>query len=164
MSIKIWLGDLGKYNAGNLVGEWLELPMDSDDLQAKINQYSRDGQGDYFIADHECDIDGLVGEYSNPHKLNELAETLDGMGDHDTARVSFLISYHGYSASDALEKYEDVDFYEGMTLKDLAEHLVDVGCFGEIPEHLANYIDYDAIARDLGCDYVETKEGCFRHD
>jgi len=28
--------------------------------------------------------------------------------------------------------------------------------FGDIPEHLANYIDLDAIARDLAFDYSET--------
>ena len=30
------------------------------------------------------------------------------------------------------------------------------GLFGDIPERLAGYIDYDAIARDLAMDYGET--------
>ena len=34
---------------------------------------------------------------------------------------------------------------------------VDDGLFGDIPEHLATYIDYDAIARDLAMDYAETR-------
>jgi len=33
---------------------------------------------------------------------------------------------------------------------------VDEGLFGEIPAAIANYLDYDAIARDLGMDYSET--------
>tara|TARA_R110002167_G_scaffold30531_6_gene101054 strand:+ start:58 stop:564 length:507 start_codon:yes stop_codon:yes gene_type:complete len=50
----------------------------------------------------------------------------------------------------------DVDIYEMDTMRELAEEFVDEGLFGEIPEHLANYIDYDAIARDLAMDYGQT--------
>jgi hypothetical protein len=50
----------------------------------------------------------------------------------------------------------DIDVYRVDTWRDLAEQFVDDGLFGEIPDHLANYIDYDAIARDLQHDYSET--------
>ena len=33
---------------------------------------------------------------------------------------------------------------------------MDEGIFGEIPVSIQNYLDYDAIARDLGMDYTET--------
>jgi len=51
----------------------------------------------------------------------------------------------------------DIDIYEMDSLKELAEHFVDEGLFGEIPESLINYIDYDAIARDLSMDYSEER-------
>ena len=51
----------------------------------------------------------------------------------------------------------DVDIYEMDSLRDLAEHFVDEGLFGDIPDRLAFYIDYDAIARDLAVDYSETR-------
>ncbi|WP_307374309.1 antirestriction protein ArdA [Peteryoungia aggregata] len=51
----------------------------------------------------------------------------------------------------------DVDIYEEDSMKALAERFVDDGLFGEIPDHLAHYIDYDAIARDLSMDYTETE-------
>ena len=50
----------------------------------------------------------------------------------------------------------DVDIYELDTMRALAEQFVDDGLFGDIPEHLANYIDFDAIARDLAMDYGQT--------
>jgi len=50
----------------------------------------------------------------------------------------------------------DVDIYELDSLRELAEQFVDEGLFGEIPKHLENYLDYDAMARDLGMDYSET--------
>ena len=49
----------------------------------------------------------------------------------------------------------DIDIYEGLTMRELAEQFVDEGLFGDIPEHLAGYIDYEAIARDLAMDYAQ---------
>ena len=49
----------------------------------------------------------------------------------------------------------DVTIYHEVSLKDLAEQFVEEGLFGDVPESLASYIDYDAIARDLGYDYTE---------
>lgn len=43
----------------------------------------------------------------------------------------------------------DVTIYHVFSLRELAEQFVEEGLFGDIPERLQNYIDYDAIARDL---------------
>lgn len=51
----------------------------------------------------------------------------------------------------------DMTLYEVDTMRELAEQFVDEGLFGEIPESLQFYIDYDAIARDLSIDYGETR-------
>ena len=49
----------------------------------------------------------------------------------------------------------EVDLYELDSLKDLACQFVEEGLFGETPEKIAGYLDYDLIARDLGMDYAE---------
>lgn len=49
----------------------------------------------------------------------------------------------------------DVDIYEEDNLKELAIRFVDEGLFGDIPENIQCYLDYDVIARDLGMDYSE---------
>ena len=51
----------------------------------------------------------------------------------------------------------EIDLYQFGCMQDLAEHFVDEGLFGEIPEHLQFYLDYAAIARDLSMDYAETE-------
>jgi antirestriction protein len=165
MEIRIWLGDLGAYNAGSLVGEWLSLPMDAEELAAKVAKYSHDGTQDYFIADWEYPsaFNNLVSEHSNPIALNETAERLAELSKYDLARVGYLVSA-GQDVSDALDNYEDVTFYEGQSLKDVAYQLVDDGLFGDIPKDIASYIDYDAIARDLQHDgYDETPTGVFEY-
>lgn len=50
-----------------------------------------------------------------------------------------------------------IDVYSVDSLRDLAIEFVNDGLFGEIPKHLENYIDIDAIAADLRFDYTETK-------
>lgn len=50
----------------------------------------------------------------------------------------------------------DIDIYEDLTMRDLAELFVDDGLFGDIPESLAAYLDMDVIARDLAMDYTDT--------
>ena len=54
----------------------------------------------------------------------------------------------GYSFDPATVHPDDfeVDIYHMDSMRDLAEHFVDEGLYGEIPKHLAYYIDYDAIA------------------
>jgi len=47
----------------------------------------------------------------------------------------------------------EVEIYECDSLRDLAEQFVDDGLFGEIPPPLSGYIDFEAIARDLACDF-----------
>ena len=50
-----------------------------------------------------------------------------------------------------------IDYYCADSMKELAERFVEDGLFGDIPENLQFYIDYDAIARDLSMDYSETE-------
>lgn len=80
--------------------------------------------------------------------------------DEDDKR-SFIIAVGecGYSFDHDSVKPDDfeVDIYQCESMKELAEQFVDEGLFGDIPEHLTNYIDYDAIARDLAVDYSETR-------
>lgn len=47
--------------------------------------------------------------------------------------------------------------YAAETLRGLDEKFVDDGLFGGVPATLQFYIDYDAIARELGMDYAEIR-------
>ncbi len=50
----------------------------------------------------------------------------------------------------------DITIYEEDSYRDLAFRFVDEGLFGNVPESLASYIDYDVIARDLEIEYSDT--------
>jgi antirestriction protein len=48
-------------------------------------------------------------------------------------------------------------------MEDFAYDLVEQGAFGEIPDSIANYLDYEKIARDLSYDYWEEDGHIFRN-
>lgn len=157
--MKIWLGSLDAYNNGKLEGEWIDLSLETrTSLETIISKYTNDGESDYFIADWEADIDGLkITEHSDPFDLLDIQDQLDRLDDYDKERIDFLL-YQGCDFEEALEKYEEVSVYDG-SLKDTAEQLVDDGLFGDIPDSIANYIDYDAIAYDLNIDGYTERNG-----
>lgn len=86
----------------------------------------------------------------------ELAEELD---EHEKRVLIIAGAELGYTIDpkDADPEAFDIDIYEGLSMRELGEQFVDDGLFGEIPEQLAHYIDYDAIARDLAIEYTETE-------
>lgn len=53
--VKVWVGNLGKYNEGNLVGKWIELPIDEDDLEKVLESIGIDNEEyeEIFIADYD---------------------------------------------------------------------------------------------------------------
>ena len=58
---KIYLTNLGKYNEGELVGKWIDLPISEEELEATLEEIGIDGEKyeETFITDYETDINGL---------------------------------------------------------------------------------------------------------
>ncbi|GAA6210955.1 hypothetical protein NBRC116602_06950 [Hyphomicrobiales bacterium 4NK60-0047b] len=75
----------------------------------------------------------------------------------ESDKISYIIAVGecGYSHNQVVDAPEDIDItlYEIQFMRELAEQFVDDGLFGEIPTALVNYIDYQAIARDLEMEY-----------
>ena len=112
---------------------------------------------EYFITDTEG-IPFEVGEYDNLYGLNDKLEQYDALDEREQLCVAFLLS-ESYDWDYSMENYDDVILYSNESLEDVAYALVEEGCFGSVGDGLVNYIDYDAIARDLGHDgYVQTDE------
>lgn len=156
--MKIYLTNLAKYNEGTLVGKWIDLPCDN--LAEQVKEVLGNDE-EYFITDYESDF--KISEHDSPYRLNDFCEELEKLDNQDIKKVIYLIENIGLSKEEALENYENVTLYENMTLKDVAYEQVDEGLFGEIPDSIANYIDYDAIAIDLCHDSYIEKNGDVYH-
>jgi hypothetical protein len=155
--MEIYITDLSAY-ATHLIGEWISLPMNEDDLQAKIDEILTIGAkacGDFkheevFITDYECDF-MEIGEYDNIFKLNEIAEQADGLNDHELKMIGFLIR-NGLvkDFEEALDRYEDVIIHENCSFQDIAYDFVNE-CYNlnDLPSIISNNIDYESIGRQM---------------
>ena len=102
----------------------------------------------------------LVDARKRPHVIKGATylEACDAWDDFQKQKVIIAVGECGYAFTLGADDPDslDVDIYPVETLRELAEQYVDDGLFGEIPASIQNYLDYDAIARDLSMDYSET--------
>ena len=111
-----------------------------------------------FIDGEEIDgeLFGALGvTQATIERYYEAVETLE---DYDKIKIVIAVNECGYVYEETSRPDDfEVDIYEVDTLKELAYQFVEEGLYGEIPESLRFYIDYNAIARDLDVEYSETK-------
>lgn len=106
------------------------------------------------------ELDGLLFDALGIHQgtIALFMDKRDEWDDGDKIRLIIAIGECGYSFTFGQDEPDDfpVDLYADMTLIDLAHQFVEDGLYGEIASLLEGYIDYAAMARDLGYDYTET--------
>ena len=163
-----FITNLGKYNEGELVGEWVKFPTTAEELKEvfkRIGIGQRDDFGqpyeEWFITDYDCYVDGLyskLGEYENLDELNYLASKLDEMSDSEYAQfqAGMEMGDHCGSLQEIINLTENLDCYEVYPhiedYDDLGRYYIDELEVMQIPEHLQNYIDYEAYGRDVAMD------------
>ena len=82
--MNIYLTNLGKYNEGQLIGEWVELPVSNEELQKVFERIGiNEEYEEYFIADYECGF-YEVGEYENIDTLNGIAERIEELDEEES--------------------------------------------------------------------------------
>ena len=161
--LKVYITDLAAYNSGALVGEWVSLPMEEEELSLKIKSILKAGEAEcgnyeehkeYFITDYEFDETEFkfieVGEYSNPFELNETCEEFSTYEEDDLKRISYLVENVGFYLEDAKDRYEDVYIYENTTLLEVVEQYIeDTVDFSTLPDIITLNIDYESIKIDF---------------
>ena len=163
-----FITNLGKYNEGELVGEWVKFPTTAEEMKEvfkRIGIGQRDDFGqpyeEWFITDYDCYVDGLydkLGEYENLDELNYLASKLDEMSDSEYAQfqAGMEMGDHCGSLQEIINLTENLDCYEIYPniedYDDLGRYYIEELDAMQVPEHLQNYIDYEAYGRDVAMD------------
>ena len=163
-----FITNLGKYNEGELVGEWVKFPTTAEELKEvfkRIGIGQKDDFGqpyeEWFITDYDCYVDGLyskLGEYENLDELNYLASKLDEMSESEYAQfqAGMEMGDHCGSLQEIINLTENLDCYEVYPhiedYDDLGRYYIDELEVMQVPEHLQNYIDYEAYGRDVAMD------------
>lgn len=105
--------------------------------------------------------EALDAHLADAHDVNQanLSQVIDfiDMGElHEKVAYIIAVGECGYDSTCNISEI-DLDVYEMDCLRELAEHFVEEGLLGQIPERLRAYLDMDLIARDLGFDYAKTE-------
>ena len=153
--ISIYLTNLGKYNEGELIGEWVELPVSDEELQAVFDRIGIDDYyEEYFITDYESDIPGLyIDEYENISYLNELAEKYANLSDWDL-KVFSNASEAGFVNKEDIDDFDSSRFIlyqDAYDARNLGYAMIDM--FGGLEtfanETLQDNFDFEAYGRDF---------------
>ena len=149
--MEIYLTNLGKYNEGHLVGEWVHLPVSSDDLKGVLDRIGINKEyEEFFITDYECDYI-KIDEFDSLANLNILAEKLESLSDVDKLILEYFIQYENMGINEAIECFDEGNYSYYCDVMDELDLGYRVAEDWDIPEYLANYIDYEAIGRDYTC-------------
>ena len=163
-----FITNLGKYNEGELVGEWVKFPTTAEEMK-KVFERIGIGQKDdfgnpyeeWFITDYDCYVDGIydkLGEYESLDELNYLASKLDDMKswEYDQFCAAMEMGDHSGSVQEIINLTENLDCYDVYPdihdYDDLGRYYIDELDAMQVPEHLKNYIDYEAYGRDVALD------------
>ena len=183
-NFEAFVTNLGKYNEGQLVGEWVKFPTTEEEMQKvfeRIGIGSTDEFGqpyeEWFITDYECPVHGvydMLSEYESLDKLNYLASRIDEMDKWEQEKFVAIIEAGCDEVSDIddlINLTYNLDCYDFIPdihdESDLGYYYVhDAGIYSEKElGPLANYIDYERFGRDIAMDESGkfTDEGYIRN-
>lgn len=156
--MKLYVGTYAKYSAGNLFGEWLNLEdyADLDEFyEACLELHEDEDDPEIMYQDSDGLPDFLYSESAPLHKdIYEFVE----LDEDEREIVELYVDHVGlYDLSSQIEEAQVA--YQGQydDMEEFAQELYEG--IGDIPHHLENYIDWEAVARDLSHDYFITKSG-----
>ncbi len=160
-----FITNLGKYNEGELVGEWVKFPTTAEELKQVFDRIGIGKEDDFgnpyeewFITDYDCYVGDLydkLGAYENLDELNYLASKLEEMNESEYAQfqAGMEIGDHTDSLQDISNLTENLDCYEIYSGirddDDLGRFYIEELSAMEVPEYLQNYIDYETYGRDV---------------
>ena len=144
--IRIYVACLAAYNSGYLHGVWIDATEGVDDIQEQINSMLEsspvEDAEEYAIHDFEGYGSYRLSEYEGIESAHEIACFIEEHGEIAAELISYFSTLE--EAQKAIEEN-----YAGCykSVADFAEELTEDTT--QIPESLARYIDYNAMAYDL---------------
>lgn len=169
--LQAFVTNLGKYNEGELVGEWVSFPVTPEEMRAVLDRIGIGHPDDFgvpyeevFITDYDTDLYGVsgeLGEYENLDKLNYLASRLEELSPDELEKYKAILESADVPESgidglinltfnlDRYDIYPDISDEEDLGRYYVEESgIYDTKAMGA----LANYIDYEAFGRDVALD------------
>lgn len=161
--IEAYVTNLGKYNEGELVGEWVKFPVSKEEMK---NVLDRIGIGaeyeEIFITDYDTSLYGVssqLGEYENLDKLNYLAGVIAELDASDREKYEAVLESGLSLGQDGIDglinlayNLDNYDMLPGVEDEDdLGRYYAEL-MYGENLDEkmgeLAHYIDFERYGSD----------------
>ena len=167
--IKGYITNLKKYNEGELIGKWIEFPVDDDELQQVLKEigccYTDENDTEhnteyeeFFFSDWDCEIPFDFGEYESISDVNDIAERVEPLKDYEQDALKVILEEHTKNVEEALQIVEEdryITWWNCDCMADVAEAMAkEYGYLDGVPGHLQYYIDYERWGRDLDIDGI----------
>ena len=151
----IYIASLSDYNAGRLIGEWVDIDAATTEedlyeaVAAVLAQSREPGAEEFAIHDFDGFPAGLVGEYDPLARVAAYGRFL--AEDAEGERFAFLEDLGPSLDPEDLEDAFSEAFYGVYeTRAEFAEDLLEsTSGLDSVPGNLRPYFDFDAYARDL---------------
>lgn len=153
--IEAYVTNLGKYNEGELLGKWIDLPIDDEEFEEVLQEIGVDGENyeEYFFTDYSYNnVEDLnLSEHENIEDLNEIAEQLENLSDYELDAFNAIVQHFGvdYALKFDIDNYS---FYPDITNdEELGRYYVDEVYCDDIKtgSALYDYIDYESLGFDM---------------
>lgn len=159
-AFEAFITNLGKYNEGYLIGEWVKFPITNQEMQEVFKRIGINRRyEEWFIANYECPdphICDLLGEYESLSELNYLANKMMELDESEDFWQTVLdLGENTGSVKDLINLTENMDCFDylpGVTDdSDLGYYwFEESGCYDTRSLGLlSNYIDYERFGRDI---------------
>lgn len=144
-----YITNLGKYNEGELVGEWVKFPISEDEQKEIFERIGiNEEYEEYFFTDWDCEVSLGLGEFVSIDHVNDLGNKLEGW-DTETLIAVCEVWYLEEILNNDPDDYRLLT--DVFTDDDLGYYLVEESGIYDLTElgALKNYIDYEKFGRDV---------------
>ena len=121
-NLSVYIANMEEYVKGNLVGDWVSLPIDEDDFEDFLKTIGNPEK--YAIHDYKDNL-GLNGieitQYMSLEDLNELGERMEDIDPNQVNAFNALYEALEGDFEEALDilESEDFAFYGKMTMEEV---------------------------------------------
>lgn len=146
-----WIGCLGCYNSGRLVGRWIP-GIECDDLESvgltdSAGKCKQCGADEFLALDHENFMGLLDGGEPNPMECYEMALKLADVAEYER---EILVAWLSNGMNFDLDEMRECYIGEYSSDEDMAREYIDsTGLLSDVPDHLSRYFDFESYARDM---------------
>jgi antirestriction protein len=151
---RIYVASLSDYNAGRLLGRWIDANQSTEKLHADIREILAESKEppaeEWAIHDYEGFGTLSLSEFAS---MDDIAAVAQAIEEHGTVFAELAAHFGGLSGLEEARKYME-EGYRGEfdSLADYVAELLE-DCYGDalkiLPEFIRYHIDHDGIASDM---------------